>query len=232
NLTFTDMTAAAGIPANGTIAKGIGDFNQDGTTDFIAIQNKSMPPLIYLNDGHGHFTLKPGAISGVAPGSMDYPSGGTAVTTDVDNDGITDIIMDGKYYLKVLRGTGGGNFTYMNNAWGIKDTAAMSVDDGVTFGDIDGDGDLDMIGYDHTFPDRTLKVYRNDLAPQNWLNVRLVGLDGNIGAAGAKISIYAAGTNQLLWYEQVAQYDFQVATSYYGTSQTERPYGPASRPTP
>ena len=30
NLTFTDVTTASGIPANGTIAKGIGDFDQDG----------------------------------------------------------------------------------------------------------------------------------------------------------------------------------------------------------
>src|SRR5262249_12959637 len=108
------------------------------------------------------------------------------------------------------------------NAWGIKDTSAASLDDGLTFGDIDGDGDLDVIGYNETYPTRTLNVYRNDLAPQNWLNVRPVGLAGNRGAAGATISIYAAGTNQLLWREQVAQYDFQVATSYYGPSETER----------
>jgi hypothetical protein len=129
----------------------------------------------------------------------------------------------------VLRGTGGGNFTYMNDAWGITDTAAASLDDGLTFGDIDRDGRLDVIGYNETFPTRTLNVYHNDLAPQDWLNVRLVGLAGNVGAAGAKISIYAAGTNQLLWYEQVAQYDFQVATSYYAYGETERHFGLGNR---
>jgi hypothetical protein len=137
--------------------------------------------------------------------------------------------MDGKYYLKVLRGTGGGNFTYMNTAWGIKDAAASSLDDGLTFGDIDGDGRLDIIGYNETYPTRTLNVYHNDLAPQNWLNIRPVGLAGNVGAAGAKIRIYAAGTTQLLWFEQVAQYDFQVATSYYGQSETERHFGLGTR---
>jgi DNA-directed RNA polymerase specialized sigma24 family protein len=226
NMTFTDVTASAGIPANGTIAKGVGDFNQDGSIDFIAVENKAMPPVIYLNDGHGHFTKKANAISGVTAQSLDYTSWGTAVTTDFDNDGIPDIIMDGKYYLKVLRGTGGGNFTYMNTSWGITDTAASSVDDGLTFGDIDGDGRMDIIGYDETFPTRTLSVYHNDLAPQNnWLNLRLVGLPGNVGAAGAKISVYAPGTNQLLGFEQAAQYDFQVATSYYGYGETERHFG-------
>jgi hypothetical protein len=229
NLTFTDTTTADGIPANGTISKGIGDYDHDGDTDFIAIENKSMPPAIYLNNGEGMFAKKPGAISGVAAGTMDYSFWGTAISTDFDNDGVVDIIMNGKYYLKVLRGTGGGNVAYMNTTWGIRDTAASAVDDGLCFGDFDGDGDLDIIGYDETWPTRTLNVYRNDLAPNNWINVRPIGLAGNKGAAGAKISVFAAGTNELLWYEQVATYDFQVATSYYGHSETERHFGLGAR---
>jgi hypothetical protein len=229
NLTFTDVTAGAGIPANGTIAKGIGDYDHDGDTDFIAIENKSMPPAIYLNNGQGVFAKRPGAVSGVAAGAMEYSYWGTAISTDFDNDGIVDIIMNGKYYLKVLRGTGGGNFAYMNTAWGIRDTAASAVDDGLCFGDFDADGDLDIIGYNETWPTRTLNVYRNDLAANNWLNVRPIGLAGNKGAAGAKISIFAAGTSQLLWCEQVATYDFQVATSYYGHSETERHFGLGAR---
>src|SRR5262249_7529586 len=109
--------------------------------------------------------------------------------------------------------------------WGILDTAAASLDDGLCFGDIDGDGRLDVIGYNETYPTRTLNVYHNDLPARNWLNVRPVGLAGNVGAAGATISVYAAGTNQLLWYEPVATYDFQVATSYYGYGEAERHYG-------
>jgi hypothetical protein len=229
DMTFTDITAASGMPANGTVVKGVGDYNQDGKLDFIATENKTMPPVIYLNDGHGNFVKKANAVSGVAPETLDYAFWGTAVVTDFDNDGKPDIIMDGKYYLKVLRGNGDGTFTYMNNAWGIKDTAAASVDDGLTFGDIDGDGRLDIIGYDQTFPSRTIIVYHNDLTPQNWLNVDLVGLTGNANAAGATISIFAAGTNQLLWTEQVAEYDFQVATSYYGTNRTERHFGLGTR---
>jgi glucose/arabinose dehydrogenase/ribosomal protein L35AE/L33A len=231
NLTFTDITGASNIPLDGVLAKGIGDFDQDGDTDFIAVENKAMPPTIYLNNGLGVFTKKVSAITGVGSGSLDYSTWGTAISTDFDNDGIVDIIMNGKYYLKVLRGTGGGNFTYMNNTWGIEDIAASAVDDGLSFGDFDADGDLDIVGYDEIWPSRTLKVYRNDLAPKNYVNVRPVGLAGNKGAAGAKISIYAPGTNQLLWYEQVATYDFQVATSYYGHSETERHFGLGNRAT-
>jgi hypothetical protein len=117
----------------------------------------------------------------------------------------------------------------LNTAGGIRDGAAASLDDGLTFGDINGDGKLDIIGYDETFPTRTLNVYRNDLPAQNWLNVRPVGLAGDKGAAGAKISIYAAGANQLLWYEQVATYDFQSAASYYSYGETERHFGLGNR---
>jgi glucose/arabinose dehydrogenase len=228
NQTFTAVTAS-GIPADGVLAKGIGDYDQDGDTDFIAVETKAMPPQVYLNNGQGAFTKKANAVSGVASGTMEYSQWGTAIPTDFDNDGIVDILMNGKYYLKVLRGTGGGNFTSMNAVWNIKDIAASAVDDGLCFGDFDRDGDLDIIGYNEIWPTRTLNVYRNDLAPKNWLNVRPVGLAGNVGAAGAKIRVYAAGTNQLLWYEQVAAYDFQVATSSYGHGETERHFGLGTR---
>src|SRR4029077_9844363 len=42
---------------------------------------------------------------------------------------------------------------------------------------------------------------------------------------------HAPGPNQFLWYEQVATYDFQVATSYYGRAQTERHFGLGTRST-
>src|SRR5262245_43542643 len=227
---FTDITVAAGLPTSeGFSVKGVGDVDQDGDTDLMVTQNLNAVPQIYLNDGSGHFTQKVGAISGAPGGTLTYASWGLGVVTDFDNDGVADIVIAGKFYLQVLRGTGGGNFAYMDNAWGIRDTAAMSVDDGYAFGDIDQDGDLDLIGYRDTFPDRTLEVYRNDLAQKNFINIRPIGLAGNIGAGGAKIRIFAPGTQQLLWYEDVQNYDSQVAQSYYAYGQTERHFGLGTR---
>ena len=51
-------------------------------TDFIAVENRTMPPAIYLNNGQGVFTRKAGAVSGVAAGGLDYSAWGTAVATD------------------------------------------------------------------------------------------------------------------------------------------------------
>ena len=228
-LAFVDATAGSGLPVQGTVVKGVGDFDQDGDPDLIAVAGRALPPVLWRNDGDGTFTLAPGAISGVPPQSLTYSAWGTAVSTDFDNDGIADVLMNGKYYLKLLRGTGGGSFAYMNAAWGITDSCACSVDDGLAFGDFDADGDLDLVGYDETWPTITIRAYRNDLPARGWVRVRPVGRHGNAAAAGATIRLYAPGTQQLLWHEQVAVYCFQAANSYYGRATTERHFGLGAR---
>jgi hypothetical protein len=223
---FSDVTAAAGLPLNGLSIKGVGDLNQDGSPDLIVIENKRLE--IYLNDGKGKFKKKEGALVG-GRGGVSAPSWGVAVVTDFDNDGVPDIIVNGRHFLKVFRGTGDGRFVYMNDEWGIKDISAAAVDDGLCFGDINADGKLDIIGYTKIDDRKQIAVYRNDLPAQHWINVRPVGLPGNRGAAGAKIRLYAPGTKQLLWYEQVSIYDSQAAASYYSFAQTERHFGLGSR---
>jgi len=154
-----------------------------------------------------------------------------AVVTDFDNDGVADILWNGRNFLWLLRGTGDGTFSYMNKEWGVEDKSAASVDDGLAFGDIDGDGDLDIIGYTGSLDGhRQVKVYRNDLPAQNWLRVRLEGAGGNRSAAGAKIRISERGhPEKLLWFEQVTILDSQSAHSYYSMAPTERHFGLARR---
>jgi len=226
-MTFTDVTAEAGLPGAGTAIKGVGDVDQDGDPDLICLEHRQRFE-IYLNDGTGRFVKKDGAISGVEKGASSA-SWGIAVTTDFDNDGVADVLVNGKYFLKILRGTGGGSLAYANSAWGIADVSAASIDDGLCFGDIDADGDLDIVGYTSISGQRRFAVYRNDLPACNWLRIRPIGLGGNRGAAGAKICIYKHDERQLLWYEQVTIYDSQAATSYYGLPVTERHFGLGKR---
>ncbi len=169
---FINATEAAGLPEDGLAIKGVGDVNQDGYLDLIVLEGGR--PELYLNDGKGKFTRKARAFAGMEAASKPrYVSWGLAVVTDFDNDGIADILWNGRDFLWVLRGTGGGSFTYMNKAWSVEDKSAASVDDGLCFGDIDGDGALDIIGYTGSLDDqRLVKVYRNDLPAQNWLRVR------------------------------------------------------------
>lgn len=220
---FTDVTAEAGLRKADISIKGAGDVDQDGDPDLIVLEDCRRFE-IYLNDGAGRFARKVDAVSETGR-KPSLASWGIAVTTDFDNDGVADIIANGKHFLKILRGTGDGNFVYMNPAWGIADVSASSIDDGICFGDIDGDGDLDIIGYTSISGQRQFALYRNDLPPRNWIRVRPVGAAGNRGAAGAKIRIHDAGTGKLLWSEQIAIYNSQAAAGYYGLAQTERHYG-------
>ena len=207
-----------------------GDYNQDGAVDLLVLDHQSSLE-IYLNDGKGHFKKKENAIA--APAFKAAMSGwGFSVMTDFDNDGIPDIITNGKHYLKVLRGTGGGNFEYVNQKWGgIKDAAPATVDEGLCFGDIDNDGMLDIIGYATSDDPKRVAVYHNDLPKQHYVRVRPIGLPGNKGAAGAKIRLYEAGTQKLIGYDQVAIFGRQVVHSYYAYPQTERHFGLGQRGT-
>ena len=234
-LNFTNMTSAAGLAEEGLAIKGIGDVNRDGFPDLLVLENKK--PEIYLNDGRGNFRKKGGALVGMEHASQPrYVSWGLAVVTDFDNDGLPDILWNGRNFLWVLRGTPDGHFAYMNKDWGIEDKASATVDDGLSFGDIDGDGHLDIIGYTGSLDkQRKVKVYRNNLPTQNWLHVRPVGKAGNRGAAGAKISIREAAIGfdnrqpKLLWWEQVMILDSQMAHSYYSYAQSERHFGLGER---
>ena len=89
-------------------------------------------PKIYLNDGQGQITKMANALHGTKQATRPaYALWGLTVVVDVDNDGIADILWNGRHFLRVLRGSGDGHVEYMNNAWDIKDTSAAAVDDGL-----------------------------------------------------------------------------------------------------
>jgi hypothetical protein len=151
-----------------------------------------------------------------------------AVVTDFNNDGVADVTWNGRNFLWVLRGVGDGTLEYVNKRWEIEDLSAASVDDGICFGDLDGDGDLDIIGYAaKSGRERWLRVYRNDVARGNWVDVRLTGAKGNRGAAGVKIRVSDGG--KLLAYEQVLNVGSQAAHSYFILSATQRHFGLGGR---
>lgn len=232
---FTDATTACGLAEAGLQIMGVGDFNRDGSLDLICLEH-GKAVTVYLNDGKGHFTKVHDAVSGLDKASRPREANwGMAATVDLDNDGIPDVIMNGRSFLYVLKGAGGGHFAYMNRVWHIDDYSDAAVDAGLCFGDIDGDGRIDLLGFkagDYR-DQRRVKVYHNDLSRQHYLRVRPIGPAGNKAAAGAKIRVYEAGglanARKLVGYEQVAVWARQICHSYYSYAQTERHFGLGSR---
>lgn len=226
---FTDATKESGLFEEAMMIQGVGDVNGDGAPDLLCLEN-GKELTVYLNDGKGKFTKLPNAVSGMEGASHPhYANWGLAVVVDLDNDGIPDALVNGRNWLWVLHGLGGGRFEYMNKKWGIKDTSPAAVDEGLCFGDVNEDGMLDIIGFTGADDKKRLAVYRNDLPKQNYLRIRPIGIPGNKGAAGAKIRVMEAGSQKLVGFEQVVIAGRQCAHSYYAFTQTERHFGLGGR---
>jgi len=229
-MNFTDVTAQAGLDPNGGSIHGAGDLDQDGDLDLLCVEGNEI--VIYLNDGKGHFTRKPDAISGLTARPAAATWGG-AIVTDFDNDGIADFLVGGKHFRLLFRGVGGGRFVEANSLWSVP--SASTIMEELCFGDIDNDGDLDLVsaGPPPAGRERGVMVLRNDLPKKHWVRVRPVGLKGNRSAGGSKIRIYEPGgmanPKKLIWFEQVAIWGRESFHSYYTAAQTERHFGLGDR---
>jgi len=138
--TFTEIGSGTltGVHSGATV---FGDLDNDGDLDVI-ITGALAPFLqslkIYLNNGLGDFTV---ISDNVLPGVED----GAIVMGDLDGDGDLDFILTG------YSGSGLISKIYFNNGSGVfTETGAGSLDvligSFVLLGDLDGDGDLDLIG--------------------------------------------------------------------------------------
>ena len=124
-------------------AAAFADINGDGHIDAV-LGNEDGVLLTYLGDGAGGFTQLIGAVNpfdGVDVGEFSVPA-----FVDLDDDGIMDLVVgadDGT--LRSFANNGAGVFTELLDAANPFNGVNFGPGAAPTFGDIDGDGDIDAI---------------------------------------------------------------------------------------
>ncbi len=207
--TFNDVAVAAGLGAEElkvSSSVAVGDVNKDGFIDFYF--GRGATGDFALSDGRDHFQLKrgPGELP-VAPLSPAAKYNNAAQFLDYDNDGLLDLVTvvttggDGVHIeLRIWRNTGDDWVDVSDKATrGLK--AEIGPISGplagarlLAAGDIDGDGDTDII---FGVPGGGLRVARNDGGNRNRsVRVRLNGRVSNRSAVEAKIELRAGSLQQ------------------------------------
>merc|ERR1740121_1142441 len=192
---FSDRTAEAGAGATtgGGRAVQAADFNGDGHLDLVAVVATGSHTLL-MNRGDGTFT-DASSSSGIN-GHSGVAQGVNAA--DFDGDGDIDFIVSVLNNNNVIfRNDGQGRFTDVSSGSG---TSWNKWGQGVAFGDLDGDGQLDaFIGsYGRFFPlcpfcSSTNSLLINQLDVPAWLKVRPTGSTGAT-LIGAEVRVFEAGT--------------------------------------
>ncbi|HEX7956199.1 MAG TPA: CRTAC1 family protein, partial [Pyrinomonadaceae bacterium] len=223
--TFEDVALVAGVgyDENGKTFAGMGvdaaDFDNDGRPDIFitALSNETYP--LYQNAGEMSFNYVT-QTSGVGQITLLYSGWGTRFF-DADNDGWRDIFVAQGHVLDtiekttgfvayrqpplLLRNTGRG-FANVSAAAGLAQPLAAR---GAAFGDIDNDGDADIVLAQTDGP--ALVLRNNGGAKNHWLGLALAGAKGNRQGLGARVTLTdTAGARQV--------FDVTAAGSYLSSN--------------
>jgi len=212
--TFREAALLAGAAlteegkAEASMGVDAGDFDNDGDEDLVMTELTGQGSNLYANDGSGIFR-DVSAASGLGQLSVPYTGWGTA-WFDFDNDGWLDILsVNGT--IVAAAGRAGEAFPYdqrkvlfRNKRDGrFEDVTGQAGDvfklsesgRGAAFGDIDNDGDVDvLVGNDGG----RVRLLINNAANRNhWLGFRLVGPTGR-DMLGARVEVIRGGS-QTIW---------------------------------
>jgi hypothetical protein len=210
--TFTDVAIESGSAYNelGNPQAGmgiaVGDFNDDGLLDLVKTHFADDIPALYRNLGKGLF--EDVATSAGLNVQNRYVEWGVGLT-DFDNDGWADLFyVTGNVYPEIeraleqyphrgprilFRNPDGARFEDVSNESGPGVTTPHSSR-GAAFGDIDNDGDIDMLIMNMNEPPSLL---RNDYHGSNgWIAVQLEGRTSNRLALGASVVVTGGGRQQ------------------------------------
>jgi hypothetical protein len=110
---------------------------------------------------------------------------------------------------KMFRNNGDLTFKDMGKDWGLD---IPSFSNGAAYGDLDNDGDLDMVVNNNNMPSFVFKNKSREKNKNGYIGFKLKGLPGNINAVGAKINVFIQG--QILSKEVIPARGFQSSVDY------------------
>lgn len=209
---FRDESLLAGTAVNmeGKAEASMGvtaeDFDGDGDIDLFMTHLSRETNTLYVNDGQGWFEDRTMSLA-LGQSSLSATGFGTA-WFDYDNDGWMDLFSANGAVTKVEAQISAGEILPLrqaNQLWrnrggdrGFDEVSAAAgpvfalseVSRGAAFGDIDNDGDADIVVTNNGGPVRLLQnVVGQD---SNWLGVRLLTGSGGRDAIGATLTLRAA----------------------------------------
>jgi hypothetical protein len=212
--TFEDggLLAGVALPVTGkaeaSMGVDAGDFDDDGDEDLFVTELTSEGSNLYVNDGTGLFDDR-STPSGLGTPSVPFTGFGTA-WFDFDSDGRLDLLsVNGTVQIiETLRqakdplplhqrkllfhNLGGGRFEEVSARAGAV-FRLSEVGRGAAFGDVDNDGDVDVLIGNNNGPTRLLV---NQVADgRHWVGLRLVGAGGR-DMVGARVEVVQKGVSR------------------------------------
>jgi hypothetical protein len=195
------LFAGAAVNANGLAEGSMGvnakDFDGDGDADLFMTHLAGESNTLFVNDGQGWFT-DGSAVTGVAYSSIPYTGFGSG-WIDFDNDGDLDLFSANGAIKAITAQRKAGvdhPFRQRNQLWlndgngryeasdGGSAFKLEEVSRGAAFGDLDNDGDIDIVVMNNHGP---AHLYRNDTNSAHWLGVEIRGSERRPQSFGASV---------------------------------------------
>src|SRR5258705_6849023 len=208
NGTFKDIGFPSGTAVNengseqGSMRVTLGDYDHDSKLDLFITNFDDDYNTLYHNDGRGSFTDVSYAAK-VAAVSLPYVGWGTKFF-DYDNDGWVDLLVVNGHVYPQLPTYKQRNLVHHNNRDGTFSEVGAQLGApfeekrtgrGAAFGDIDNDGDVDIIINNL---DGSPQLLRHDGGnANNSILIRTIGVKSNRDGIGARVKVVSGDLRQV-----------------------------------